>query len=121
MLSYLKDVSRSASVWPRKMKGPLPFRKAALFLYARSGRKPEAQSLKPVLVRRRFRHAELAELGGEVFGRGGRLHGLVDGQNAAVFADVERPAVGHAARVQHAVGGRHFLGRIAQQREIGSL
>ena len=39
----------------------------------------------------------------------------------AALVDVERPAVGEALRVQHAVLRRHRLVGIAQQREVGAL
>ena len=41
--------------------------------------------------------AEFAELRGHVFRRGLGLDGLVDRQDLAVLADVERPAIGEAA------------------------
>ena len=47
------------------------------------------------------------------------LHRLVDVQDAAVDADVERPARGHADHAEHAVGGRRGLGRVGEDRVVG--
>ena len=64
---------------------------------------------------------ELAEFRDHVFGRRRGLDGLVDRRDVPVLADVERPAVREAALREHAVGVGRFLGRVAQQREVGLL
>ena len=60
----------------------------------------------------------LTELGDHVFGRRLGRDRLVDAENLAVLADVERPPPREAPGLQHAVGGRGRLGRIAQQGEV---
>src|SRR5215212_7271981 len=47
-----------------------------------------------------------------------RLHLLIHVRNLAIFIDVKRPAIGHAALVENAIGLGGFLGGIAQQWEI---
>src|SRR5688572_12290017 len=65
---------------------------------------------------------DLRQLCHHVLGRRRRTHRLVDRRDSPALVDVERPAVREAAlRVQHAVLRRHFLGRIAEKREIRLL
>src|SRR5205085_2347307 len=46
------------------------------------------------------------------------IHLLVDVRDLALLVDVERPAICHAAFIQHAVRFRGVFGRVAEQGKI---
>ncbi len=64
-------------------------------------------------------HTELGELGGNGLPVRRRPHILVDVRDASVVADVERPAGRkRLIRIDHAVGRRDRLARIAEERIV---